>query len=471
MNSDMRAVRLEIAILRFIAVISLFLITTPRWAVADAIVNRVLNVTHSGVVGDGSTLNTASIQKVIDDCAAGGGGTISFPAGRYLTGTIQIRSNIALRLEDGATLLGSTDKADYRNLDPFIDGSGNPMGHALIVAMDADHVAIEGSGTIDGQGGKVAAKQKPYLMRPFLLRFLRCTNVTLRDVHLANPGAWTLNFFQSSGVDIENVTIRSRDQNLKNNDGINLDCTQNVRIRHCDVNSGDDALVIKSTSATRPSRDIVASDCKLTTRTNAIKLGTESIGGFEDISVSNCQITKTRMAGIALYAVDGGDLHHVTISDITMDDLPVAIDIRLGARLKTFREGEQPRAAPGALRDVTIRNVTAKNVNLIGLLINGVPDHPVEALTLENIQVQVPGGGTAEAATTQLAEKEADYPEFNMFGKTMPAYGMYIRHVRGLILRNVETTAIKEDARPAEVMIDVADVTRGNAATEPSVGK
>jgi polygalacturonase len=190
--------------------------------------NKVINATQAGVVGDGTTLNTISIQKVIDDCAAAGGGTVRFPAGRYLTSTIQIKSNVTLRLEAGATLLGSTDVADYRNLDPFIDGSGNPLGHALIVAVDASNVGIEGSGTVDGQSPTLKAKQPRYTMRPFLLRWVRCTDVTVRDVHLTNPGSWTLNLFQTKGAVIENVTIRSRDLGMHNNDGVNIDSSENV---------------------------------------------------------------------------------------------------------------------------------------------------------------------------------------------------------------------------------------------------
>ena len=431
-----------------------------------ATAGKMIDATKAGVVGDGATLNTASIQKAIDDCATAGGGTISFPAGRYLTGTIQIKSNVTLRLEDQATLLGSTEVADYRNLDPFIDGSGNPMGHALIVAMDAENVGIVGQGTVDGQSPKLKAKQKPYAMRPFLLRWVRCANVTVRDVHLFNPGAWTLNLFQTKGAVIENVTIRSRDLGMHNNDGVNIDSSEMVQVRNCDVNSGDDALVIKATSATKLSRDILVSDCKLSTRTNAIKLGTESIGGFENITVSNCQITNTKMAGIALYAVDGGDLRNVAISDVTIDGVIVPISIRLGARLMTFREGEKPRPTPGKLRDVTIKNVGVKNIGMIGMLINGVPGHPVEALTLENVALELPGGGSAEAAKVKLGEKEKAYPEFGMFGKTMPAYGIYARHVRGVKLQNVRTTLLKPDARPATVFIDVEDVTPPDFAAE-----
>jgi hypothetical protein len=373
-----------------------------------------------------------------------------------------------LRLEEGATLLGSTDAADYRNLDPFIDGSGNPLGFALLVAVDAHDVGLEGGGTVDGQSPALKAKQKSYTMRPFLVRWVRCTRVAVRGVRLINPGAWTLNFFQARGAVVEGVTIRSRDLGMHNNDGINIDSSEDVRVRDCDVISGDDALVIKSTSRARPSRRIVASRLKLSTRTNAVKLGTESIGGFEDIRVSNVQITNTQMAGIALYAVDGGDLRGVTISNVTMDGVVVPVSIRLGARLKTFREGDQPRPEAGRLRDVLIRDVSARNVGMIGVLVNGVPGHPVEALTLKNIRIELPGGDTEEAAKVRLPEKETAYPEYEMFGKTMPAYAVYARHVRGLKLLNVRASALKPDARPAAVFVDTEDVTPADFAAQSS---
>jgi polygalacturonase len=254
-----------------------------------AAASTVIDATKVGVIGDGITLNTASIQKVIDDCAAGGGGTIHFPAGRYLTGTIQIKSNVTLRLAKDATLLGSTDIADYLNLDPFLDGAGDPLGHALVVAVDAENVGIEGEGTIDGQGRELRARQSPYKKRPFLVRWVRCTRVKVRDVHLTHPGAWTLNFFQSKEILVEGVTIRSRDSGVNNADGIDLDSCQDARITHCDIESGDDAFCLKSTSLV-PTRDITATNLTLSTWCNAIKFGTESIGGFENISVSNCRI-------------------------------------------------------------------------------------------------------------------------------------------------------------------------------------
>jgi polygalacturonase len=443
-------------------VLGLLLTTAPILAESG----KIIDAKKAGIVADGTTLETASIQKAIDSCSAAGGGVLSFPAGRYLTGTIQIKSNVTLRLEKGATLLGSTEAADYQNLDPFIDGSGQAMGYALIVALDADHVGLEGPGTVDGQSPKLKAKQKPYVVRPFLLRWVRCTNVTVKNVRLINPGAWTAHFFQNKGVVIEGVTIRSRNLRMANNDGIDLDSSENVQVRNCDVISGDDALVIKATSSGKPSRNIQVTDCRLSSHTNAIKFGTESIGGFENVTISNCQITHTDMSGIALNQVDGSFLRNITISDVTIDGVAQPISIRLGARLKTFRKGDQPKTAPGELRDVTIKNVSAKNVKMIGILINGVPGHPVEALTLQNIRLELPGGGTVADAKKQLPEKEKSYPEYNMFGKTIPAYGIYARHVRGVTFDNIQMKLLKPDARPATVFIDVENVTPPNFAAE-----
>jgi polygalacturonase len=432
----------------------------PARPVAAA-AGRTVDVTSTGAVGDGTTVNTLAIQKAIGAVAAAGGGTVRVPAGQFVTGTVQLTTGVTLRLDAGATLLGSTSVADYRNVDPFLTGDGDPVGHALVVAVDADHVGVEGAGTVDGRGKALRDRQKPFTVRPFLVRFVRCTHVAVRDVHLTNPGAWTLNLFQVSGADIEHVTFRTRDQGLRNNDGVNIDSSEHVRVRDCDVISGDDAVVIKTTSD-RPSRDISVTNCKLSTRTNAIKLGTESFGDFEDITVSHCQVTRTGMAGIAMYVVDGGSVRNVTVSDVSIDGVPVPISIRLGERLKTFRPGDKPRAGPGTFSNVAIRNVTAKNVGMIGLLINGVPGHPVGGLTIEQVRIELPGGGTAAAADVRLGEKASAYPEFNMFGKTMPAYGMYVRHVRGMVMRDVAMTLLNPDARPESVMIDVE-----GAATRP----
>jgi polygalacturonase len=425
---------------------------------------KLIDAAQEGAVPDGKTLDTAAIQKAIDDCAADGGGEVHFPAGRYLTGTIEIKSHVVLDFDGQATLLGSTNSADYRNLDPFTDGNGHPMGYALIVAVDAAQIGITGKGTIDGQGMKLAANEHPFNIRPFLIRWVRCSDIAVTDIHLANPGAWTMHFSQSKNATVDGITIRCRDAKLQNNDGIDIDSSQHIKITNADIASEDDSLVIKSTGA-EPSSDITASNCKLSTRTNAIKIGTESYGGFADINISNITVYNTDMSGIALNDVDGGELTNVNISDVNMDGVSIPITVRLGSRLKTFRAGDQPKAV-GTLHDVKITNVSAKNVRLIGILINGVPGHPVQNLAISNVQIEVPGGGTADATKVQLPEKEKAYPEFNMFGKTLPAYGIYARHVDGMTLDNVKFTPLAADARPAAVFIDVQKLTPADFATQ-----
>jgi hypothetical protein len=437
--------------------LALPLLSSAVWAAPD----RIVDAAQAGARGDGSTVNTAAIQKAIDDCSASGGGTVRFPAGRYVTGTIQLKDNVTLHLDEGAVLLGSLNAADYLNVDPFLSGDGVPLGYALIVAAGAKHVGIEGAGAIDGRGSAVKAAQASYTIRPFLVRWVKSTDIAVRDVHLLNSGAWTMNFFQCTNATVERVTIRSR--GLVNNDGIDFDSCQTARIRDCDIDSGDDAICLKATSP-KACRNIVATGCKLRTSCNAIKLGTESLGDFENVRIRDCQIRDIGMAGIALYSVDGAHLRDVTISGIAMDGVTVPLSVRLGARLKTFRTGDQPKP-PGTLREIVIQNVRATGAGQIGVLMNGIPGHPVEAFTLENIRIEVAGGGKLEDAAVQLPEKENAYPEMSMFGTAMPAYGMYLRHVRGMVFKDVQVTSATPDARPPIVLVDAEGLTPSDFAS------
>jgi hypothetical protein len=225
------------------------------------------------------------------------------------------------------------------------------------------------------------------------------------------------------------------------------------------VDSGDDALVLKSTSD-KPCKNITATGCKFKSRQGAIKLGTESYGGFENIRVSECTITDTRNGGIKILCVDGGTLQDIVVSDITMNNVRTPIFVRLGARLKTFRDGQEKKTASG-LRNVTIKNVKAKAAAdaqikpASGIFITGVPDARIENLTLENIQIHLAGGGTSEHVRAKVEEKPDVYPEINRFGPTLPAYGAFIRHAKDLKLTNITFTTDSPDLRPAIVCQDV----------------
>jgi polygalacturonase len=435
--------------------------TSPRdGSFAATPPETVVDVTSSGAVGDGVTLNTTAIQAAIDSLSRRGGGALRFPAGRYLTGTIELKDNVRLRLSADVTILGSPNPADYRNPDPFTTGSGEHLGYALVTAFDVTNVGIEGPGVIDGQGKAVKAAQKEFKIRPFLVRLVRCKDVTLSDFHLTNPGAWTMVLFQCSNARIDHVVIRSAAGGLPNNDGIDIDSSQGAVITNCDIESGDDAMVLKATSP-QPCSDVTITGCTLKTYCNGIKLGTESMGDFVNIHASHCLLHNIGAAGIALYTVDGAQLHDVTMTDLEMNQVTVPISIRLGSRLKTFRPGDKPRPV-GTLRDVTLSNIHAVGARQIGLLINGIPGHPVESVHLKNIDISLLGGGTAKDANVRLPEKEAAYPEWNMFGNVMPAFGAYLRHVNGVTCDHVTLSVIHPDARPGVDLLDDQGVTTGD---------
>jgi hypothetical protein len=436
--------------------------------VATSVGAKDVSVKDFGATGDGTTLDTAALQKAIDEATNTGGGKVIVPTGKYLSGTIVLKDNVTLHLEQGAEIIGTTDLSQYKNLDPFKEGLGAEVGTAFVVAIDAKNVAIEGKGTLNGNGKAVADakgfKGEGWGFRPMLLRLVRCNNVRISDVTFRDSASWTTNYFQCKNVRVENVKIDSHV--AAHNDGINIDSCEDFTITNCDVDSGDDAIVLKSTSL-KPCKNITATGCKLKSRQGAIKLGTESVGGFENIRVSNCAIRDTRNGGIKVLCVDGGTLQDVIISDITMDNVRTPIFVRLGARMKVFREGEG-RKEPGVIRKVTIRNVKAKAdpesqiMPPTGVFITGIPDHRIENLTLENIDIHLAGGGTREHARAVVDQKPDTYPEINRFGKTLPAWGFFARHVDGLTLKNVKLTLDAADLRPALVAQDVQHLVAEN---------
>jgi polygalacturonase len=427
----------------------------------------VIDITRYGAVGDAKTLNTTAIQKAIDDCHQQGGGKVVFPAGTWLSGTIVIKDQVTLQFNKDARLLGSTNIDDYQNIDPFTDGLGIDVGWALVVAVDAKQIGIEGEGAIDGQGAKLKEQQittdtrpesQRWGRRPFLLRIVRCEQVTVKGITLNYAAAWTSHYFQSKQVTIENVKIVSH--GVAHNDGIDIDGCQDVRIKDCDIVSGDDALCFKTTSSKMACSNIVVTGMRLKSNQGAIKMGTESMAPLEHITISDCYIYDTQNGGIKLLTVDGAHLRHVMISNINMVNVRTPMLIRLGSRLSVFRKGKDTRQPTGTLENVVIKNVKAQasaNAQLMppsGILITGVPGHYITNLTLENIEINLAGGGTVENALQQVPEAVDKYPEVKTFGPLVPAYGIWARHVKGLKLVNITLRLDSNDRRPAFICED-----------------
>ncbi|NOZ56514.1 MAG: glycoside hydrolase family 28 protein [Calditrichaeota bacterium] len=448
-------------VLRWVLVAGLVCLSGPAALAGEVL----LDVTDFGAVGDGATLSTLAIQRAVDSCAARGGGTVVFPAGAYLTGTVVLRSHVTLQLEAGAKLLGSTNLRDYPlHVPAYRSYTDHYTVRSLLYAEKAENVAILGPGEIDGQG---AAFSGPHKQRPYILRFVECRGVTVRDVTFRNSAMWVQHYLACDDVLITGVRVHSLVN--KNNDGIDIDSCSRVRISDCAIRSGDDALVLKATSG-RVCRDVVVTNCVLSTDCNALKLGTESNGGFQNIAVANCTIVNTKLAGLCLEEVDGGVLDGVSVHGLVMNGVGCPIFIRLGNRARPYTEG-LPRPGVGQLRNVVIENVQATAVtDSVACSITGLPDHPVENVTLRDIRLEMPGGGSSKLVRLDVPEREAAYPEYRMFGM-LPAYGFYVRHARNLRFDGVQLAHVRAEARPALVAQDVQGlVLNGFEAQAPEIG-
>jgi polygalacturonase len=456
------------------------------------------NVRSFGAAGDGRRFDTTAINNAIE-AAAHTGGTVLFPGGSYLCHSIHLKSNVALYLDRGATIIaadspaaGSTGPSyDYAEPNPssgFEDYGHSHWHNSLIWGEGLDNVSVLGCGRIWGRGLSkgygAGPKAETQGVGNKAVSLKNCRNVTLRDFSILHGGHFGI---LATGVDnfaIENLLIDT------NRDGIDIDCCRNVRVSNCSVNSPwDDGICLKSSFGlgyVRATENVTITNCFLTgdyqegslldgtwkhfpaamplARTGRIKVGTESNGGFKNITVSNCVFEACQ--GFAIETVDGGVLEDVAISNITMRDITSApIFLRLGSRLR----GPAP-VAVGRLRRVIISNLVCSNsASRLGSIISGVPGHAIEDIRLSEIYIQHRGGGSQADAAMVPEEKESAYPEPDMFG-VMPAHGFYCRHVRGLEMSHIEIETLTPDARPAFVFddVDTVDLLRIRAPRTPA---
>lgn len=422
------------------------------------------SVRDYGAVSDGKTSATVAIQKAIDAAASQGGGTVHFPPGRYLSGTLWMKSGVSLWLDAGATLLGSTDPKDYPEKLPKLRSyTDKYVRQALIAGEDLERIGIGGRGTIDGQGA--AFHWRDYKNRPYVIRFVNCRDVLVEGVTLQNSAMWMQHYLACDRVTLRGVRVFNHAN--YNNDSLDIDACRDVCVSECMFDSDDDALCLKST-LDRPCENVTIANCALSSHCNALKMGTESSGGFQNIAITNCSICSPRYSkpiygratgtgGIALEIVDGGAMDRVTISNIAIRGVLAPIFVRLGNRGRPFVPNG-PKPPVGTLRNVSISHVVATDASTTGCSITGLPDHPVENVSLNNLQITFSGGGKAEQASAAVPEHPEKYPECTMFG-TLPAYGFYCRHVKGLRMSDVRLQTTEPDGRHAIVGEDVCDLT------------
>ncbi len=445
------------------------------------------NVKNYGAIGDGKTLDSKAINAAIEAASHAGGGTVYMPAGNYFSGSIRLKSDITLLIDQGATIIAAPVSAenDYDEREESISTTYQDLGHShwknsLIWGYDIQNVSIIGAGWINGKnlykdwvpGSKQDANKA--------ISLYRCRNVIMRDITIIHGGWFAI---LATGVDnltIDNVKIDT------NRDGIDIDCCRNVHVSNCSVNSPfDDGICLKSTYAlgfARATENVTATNCQLSGYdegtlldgtykrsnnpeygyhpTGRIKFGTESNGGFKNITISNCVFDYCR--GFALEIVDGGLLEDVAITNITMRDIVNdPIFLRLGARMRG-----PDGTSVGKLRRVKISNIIVYNADQsYACTIAGLPGHPIEDIHLSNIRIYYKGGGTKEQAAREIPENENKYPEPGMFG-VAPVYGLFVRHAKDIKMNDVEFNFGGPDYRPGLLFDDVDGVDMRNVTVQ-----
>jgi hypothetical protein len=441
---------------------------------------NMVSVQDFGGKGDGITMDTSAIQAAIDACTNKGGGTVYLPPGNYLIGTITLKDNVTLHVGAGARLLGSTSLADYPNLgrtEGTIDYL-EYLSFCLINAYEAHHIALTGEGCVDGQGAafpyglenynfedQALASSQQSFYRPTLLRFTECHDVTISNLTLQRAASWCCNLEKCKEVRIHDVHLFNRAN--QNNDGFDLTHCEDVMISNCHIDSGDDGIALKEGG-----RHIVVTNCIISSRWAAVRIGPEARGVFRDIAISNCVIYDTYGTAIKIQEVEGGLMENISFDNLVMNHVTGPISLRLGGYLG-WRQERKESLPIGVLRNIHFNNIRATIADNAYPLPHEVPAFPgekksclnitgvrgffVENVSFRGLHLTFPGGGNWEDAQAAVPELRDRYPEYHMFG-TLPAYGLYLRHVKGLTFEDVTLDTATPDLRPALVGEDVEDL-------------
>ena len=456
------------AIKKYAILFFLFFHSVPLWA-------KDYPASLFGIYSDGVTLNTRSIQFAIDYIHGQGGGRLVFDVGRYLTGSIHLKSNVTLQLQEGAVLVGALNPFDY----------DKKMFTALIFSYDQHDIAITGKGVIDGQGRTVARNVAELIhkgiikdafrydrpeaeSRPMLINFRSCENILVKGVTLRNSASWVQTYDQCKNLQLDSINVDSRA--FWNNDGIDIVDCDSVSITNSYIDSDDDGICLKSHDAKSACKHIVIRNCTIRSSANAIKFGTASYGGFGDIRIINIKVFNTYRSALALEAVDGGFIENVMVDSLQAFNTGNAIFLRIGERVS----GKKGRLEKIKIDHVSVEIAAGKPDsgyeyegpiedmprNISPLVIAGLPGSLISDIELKNIVLKYPGGGNPLFAKISLdslnsvQEKPEAYPDFSMF-RELPAWGIYIRHARGVKFTNLNLSCEKKDYRTAIVLDDV----------------
>jgi polygalacturonase len=409
----------SISFLRFFP--RLFFVCASAAALHAATPPGFVNVRDYGAVGDGTHLETTAFAHAIAACEAQGGGTVYVPPGRYLSGTVILKSHVTLHLEGGATILGSEDPADYPDTKS-VWGDDTIMIAPLIYAEDAENISITGRGTLDGQGlvwwkrlrlsgikkefpaartpEEFAEVAKLKRGRPRLIRLVRCRDVLIEHINLRNAADWNIHPMLCEFIRVDGVSIYS-DKGSHNTDGINPEACSNVHIANCRIDTGDDCVTLKSgidelgRRMGKPTENVTVTNCVMYRGHGGVTIGSEMSGGIRNVVVSNCVFQGTDN-GIRIKSQRGrgGVIEGVSVNNIVMQDVPTPFIITTFYAGKDKVSDEHPvdEGTP-AYRDFHFSNITARGAKVAGA-ITGLREKPIENLTFTHLQIQSQTGFT-----------------------------------------------------------------------------
>jgi len=438
---------------------------------------RVYNIRDFGAKGDGTTLDTAALQAAIDACNKDQGGTVLVPAGVFVIGTVEIKSNVTLHIAAGGKLLGSPDGKQYYAAEAVPLSGDSTLGDGnvgLIFAVKADNITIEGPGTIDGNGNQFRSPQpgtpppsgRSGSGRPYHLLFYQCTNIHVRDIYLFACAFHSLRIVQCTYAKFEGIRVFNHV--ISNNDGFHFVSSQHVHISNCTVICQDDACALFGSC-----KFVTVTNCTFSTRWSVFRFGG---GQAENIVVSNCLIYETYGCPIKLHCSSNSRFENMSFSNLIMKDVtgPIYIGASAGRRSGQAPDPSDTRP-PGIVRNISFNNIQGNVVAEVkqypdvpftshinkgeersSIVLTASNNAVIENIRFTDIHLTFEGGGTAEeGATRQLPEVAGEYFSIG----THPAYAMYARNVRGLSLNGVRFEVSKADARPAVIFDHVQDAS------------